>query len=380
MSRRAGVLLAALALVSCGGAGSGDDAGTSASLAAWLGEAADSAAFARATEVRDFVFPADHGPHPRYRSEWWYYTGNLHDGDGRHFGFQLTFFRFALPVTAAAARSAWVSDQVWMAHLALTDTAARRFHAFERFERGALGMAGATAAPVRVWLHDWSATGQPDSLLPVTLNAAAGEVGIELTLDGQRPVVLQGDRGLDAKGPEPGNASYYYSLTRLNARGTVTTGDGEHAVSGGAWLDREWSTSVLSDDVSGWDWFAVQLDDGHDIMLYRLRLSHGGKSPFSGGVVVAPSGAVRRRLSAADFEAEPGREWRSDATGVRYPVEWRLAIPALDASLTLAARLDQQELDLSVRYWEGAMTVSGRLDGAPATGVAYAELAGLRAQ
>ncbi|MEO0998201.1 MAG: lipocalin-like domain-containing protein [Pseudomonadota bacterium] len=378
MSQRPAILLLAFSLAACGGAGSGDD--TSAGLAAWLGETADSGEFARATAVRDFEFPADHGPHPRYRTEWWYYTGNLSGRDGRHFGFQLTFFRFALPATAGTGGSAWASDQVWMAHLALTDTAAERFQAFERFERGALGMAGATAAPVRVWLHDWSATGQADSLLPVTLSAAAGDVGIELTLDGRRPVVLQGDRGLDAKGPEPGNASYYYSLTRLDARGTVTTGDGEHAVSGSAWLDREWSTSVLGDDVAGWDWFAIQLDDGHDIMLYRLRLRQGGKSPFSGGVVVAPSGDVRLRLTARDFEAEPGRVWRSDATGARYPVEWRLAIPALDASLTLAARLDQQELDLSVRYWEGAMTVTGRVDGAPVTGVAYTELAGPRAQ
>ncbi len=265
----------------------GDDragrGGVQASLAvsAALGSG-DLSGFARATAPRPFSFPADSGPHPEFRTEWWYYTGNLETAAGRHFGFQLTFFRTALAPPAARATdrsapspSAWSARQLYLAHFALTDTAGRRFHAWSRLDREALGLAGAQASPFRVWLEDWSAESDAPGGLPVRLRAAEGDVAIDLVLASEKPVALQGDRGLSRKGPEPGNASYYYSLSRMTARGTVRAGGEALAVSGLAWMDREWSTSALGPELVGWDWVALQLDDGRDVMLYRLRRRDG---------------------------------------------------------------------------------------------------------
>ncbi len=215
--------------------------------------------FAFATAPAALHFPQDHGPHPRYQTEWWYFTGNLHDPDGRHFGFQLAFFRFAFGVDEPRAGSAWRPSQMYMAHLALTDTQARRFHAFERMSRGTLGLAGASSDGV--WLDDWRA-GNPGELPPVHLQAAQGDVALDLELGAGKPMVLQGDRGRSRKGPEPGNASYYYALTRLPASGEVRLGEARFQVTGSAWMDREWSTSALGPHLDGWDWFAVQLADG----------------------------------------------------------------------------------------------------------------------
>ena len=237
--------------------------------------------FARATAPRELVFPDDHGPHPEFRTEWWYYTGNLTATGGRHWGFQLTFFRTALvppasPAYHAARGSAWASDQVYLAHFALTDTRGERFHAWSRTSRGALGLAGAQAAPFRVWLEDWSVSGERPAGLPMTLRAAEGDVAVTLTLDSAKPPVFQGERGLSRKGPEPGNASFYYSLTRMPARGAVRLGAETFTVTGLAWMDREWSTSALGTDLVGWDWWALQLDDGRDLMFYRRRHARGG--------------------------------------------------------------------------------------------------------
>ena len=210
--------------------------------------------FARATAPRAFSFPADHGPHPDFRSEWWYFTGNLAAADGRHFGFQLTFFRVALAPDAAPRASAWATDQAWMAHFTLTDTESGRFHAAERLGRGALSITGAQASPFRVWVDDWQAMSRASTgLFPLRLSASHGDVAVELELSATKPLVLQGRQGWDRKGPEAGNASYYYAYTRLAAQGHVRTRDGRFAVTGTAWMDREWSTSALGPDLVGWD-------------------------------------------------------------------------------------------------------------------------------
>jgi predicted secreted hydrolase len=219
--------------------------------------------FARATEVRPFVFPRDHGPHEEFRTEWWYFTGNLAAEDGDEIGFQLTIFRHALRPQMPPRRSHWASRDVWFAHLAIGDARRQRFAAFERFERGALGLAGARARPFAAWVGDWRVASVNESEpFPMRLLASTEAVGIDLIVAPQKPIVLQGERGLSQKGPEPGNASYYYSATRLSANGSVTL-DGEPvSVSGTAWLDREWSTSALSEGQAGWDWFSIQLEDG----------------------------------------------------------------------------------------------------------------------
>ena len=339
----------------------------------------DATGFARATGPRALDFPRDHGPHPEFRTEWWYYTGNLVAEGGRHFGFQLTFFRQALapPASdAAAARaSAWATRQLYVAHFALTDTASGRFHAVSRASRGALGLAGAAASPFRVWLEDWSAAGVAGDAVPVSLRAAEGDHAIDLVLESAKPAVLQGDRGWSRKGPEPGNASFYYSLTRMPARGTVTVGGRPIAVTGAAWMDREWSTSALGPDLVDWDWFALQLDGGRELMLYRLRRRDGTLDPHSAGTLVEPSGAARS-LGAADVRVEVRAEWTSPRTGVRYPAAWRITDTAGTFDLDVRPRLADQELVVGTRYWEGAVSITGAAAGRPIAGHGYAELVG----
>jgi predicted secreted hydrolase len=339
----------------------------------------DLAGFARALAPRPFAFPDDHGPHPEFRTEWWYYTGNLETSAGRHVGFQLTFFRTALappePGAAAERPSAWAATQLYLAHFALTDTAGRRFHAASRLSREALGLAGARARPFRVWLEDWSAEGLAPGGLPVRLRAAEGEVAIDLALGSDKPIVRQGDRGLSRKGPEPGNASYYYSLTRMPARGTVRVGAESLEVSGLAWMDREWSTSALGRDLAGWDWLALQLDDGRDLMVYQLRRRDGSADPHGAGALIAADGATRP-LAAEDVTLEVLDHWTSPRSRVRYPGRWRLTIPGAELRLEITPRLADQELIVGTRYWEGAVRVQGSAGGRPASGRGYVELVG----
>lgn len=331
----------------------------------------DTAGYRRAIEPRTFTFPDDHGPHPGFRVEWWYFTGNLSSDDGRRFGFQLTYFRSAQTPAPAARTSAWAAEDLWMAHFALTDAGAGRFHAFERFARGAAGLAGATARPFRVHLEDWSVESLDSARpFPVRLDVDAGDVVLDLVLDDGRPFVLQGDGGLSAKGPEPGNASYYYSLTRLPARGVVRTGDARFDVRGSAWMDREWSTSALGEDLVGWDWFAIQLDDGTDLMLYQLRRADGSASPFSAGTLVPPDGEPIH-LDADDFTLVPEGTWSSPLGDADYPAAWRARIPGRNVDVRVTPVLAAQELDVTVRYWEGAVDVSGTHDG-----VGYLEMTG----
>jgi len=331
--------------------------------------------FARAAGPRAFSFPRDHGPHPEFRTEWWYYTGNLRAGDGRHVGFQLTFFRNARGPGPVARDSDWGATQVYLAHFAMTDTRGGRFLAFARSSRAALGLAGAEAEPFRVWLEDWVAEGAGRAALPMRLRAAEGEAAIDLALESAKPVVLQGERGLSRKGPEPGNASYYYSLTRMPARGTVRLGRETLAVAGLAWMDREWSTSALSRDLAGWDWFALQLDDGREMMFYQLRRKDGQPDIFSAGVLIDAQ-SVASPLGRDDVRLEVLATWRSPRSGVTYPARWRLTEVARGLVLEVAPRLPDQELIVGPRYWEGAVTVRGTEGGRPVAGHGYAELVG----
>jgi predicted secreted hydrolase len=340
------------------------------------GEAVDG--FARATEPRAFEFPADHGSHPEYRTEWWYFTGNLATASGRHFGFELTFFRYALgPVDAAReGESAWRAEQVWMAHFAITDTEGERFIARERLTRGALDLAGAGADPLRIWVKDWTATGDSEAdKLTLRLDASDDAIALDLRLASTVPHVAQGDRGLDAKGTGDGNASHYYSIPRLAADGALTVEGETFAVAGLAWLDREWSTSSLEPGTVGWDWFALHLSDGSSLMFYRLRTQSGAATPYSSGSLVRADG-TRVALAANDVALTVLDRWTSAATGVRYPVAWHLAAPKLGIALEVRPYLEEQELDLSVRYWEGAVHAEGEGPTGALTGQGYLELAG----
>jgi predicted secreted hydrolase len=341
--------------------------------------AGDVAGFLRATEPRPFHFPADHGAHDGFRTEWWYFTGNLEDDRGSHYGFQLTFFRQALAPNPAPRRSAWAADHIVFAHLALSDERRARFEASERFSREALGLAGVRGSPLRVWVEDWEASSlSPDDAFPMRLRAQEGGLGLDLTVAPRKPPVLHGEQGLSRKGPQPGSASYYYSFTRLGAEGTVTVDGRPARVRGLAWLDREWSTSVLDEGQVGWDWFAIQLEDGRDVMLFQLRRADGSRDAFDAGALVDADGRATI-LDANDFVLVP-RGFHESRRGTRYPVRWSIEIPAQGMTLDVEPMLPDQELDVSLRYWEGAVTVSGRDGDGPVLGRGFLEMTGYDAE
>ncbi|WP_422126375.1 lipocalin-like domain-containing protein [Thioalkalivibrio sulfidiphilus] len=332
----------------------------------------DTAGFLRADSPREFRFPEDHGPHPGFRNEWWYVTGNLEGEDGRRFGFQITFFRVALTPDVPESPSAWATDHVWMGHFALTDTGTGQHHAFERFARGAAGLAGAQRDPLRVWLEDWSLEAVAGNDLPWRLQLEEAGISLDLEFTPRKPPVLQGDAGLSQKGAGEGNASYYYSMTRLDAVGHVGLQGQRHGVSGSAWLDREWSTSALAENQAGWDWFALQLDEGRELMYYQMRLQDGGADPHSKGLWV-DTDASSRLVRREDVDLEVLDHWRSPKTGVRYPVAWRLHLKPEGRVFEVRAVQPAQEMRLTVRYWEGAVDV---YEGGQSVGRGYVELTG----
>jgi predicted secreted hydrolase len=262
-----------------------------------------------------------------------------------------------------------------MAHLALTDVENERLYAFERFSRAALGLAGAQAEPFRVWLEDWSAEGAGQNGLPMRLRAREGEIGIDFSLQNMKPIVLQGDAGLSQKGPEVGNASYYYSLTRMPTEGTITVADETFQVSGTSWMDREWSTSVLGKDQVGWDWFSLQLSNGSELMFFQLRNTSGETDAFSSGTLVRPNGeTLTLKQDAVHLEVQ--EHWHSPRSGGDYPARWRLQIPSENLAVEIIPYIPDQELSLSMSYWEGAVRVHGSVHGEVLQGHGYAELTG----
>ncbi len=334
--------------------------------------------YAQAIEPRQFAFPADHGPHPDFRNEWWYLTGNLDGKEGARFGFEFTIFRFSLvppgtDITGDA--SAWRSNQVYIGHFAITDASARQFYVAQRYSRGGLGLAGAAAEPFHVWLDDWSiAAARPDSDAIWRLRASDRKIALNLTLAPQKQPVLNGVNGLSQKAAMAGNASYYYSISRLQTNGTVQIGDNVFEVNGLSWLDREWGSSALSSDQEGWDWYALQLSDGSDLMFYNLRRNDGSQDVHSAGTLTLADGTAVY-LSRDDFIVEVLDTWQSPQGG-RYPVAWRIAVPQYGLKLNIEPLLDAQELVTTVRYWEGAVDVSGERDGMPIMGRGYVELTG----
>lgn len=370
-------LLMVVAFIRLGMASSGvpsnSTAGTSLSLTEILSGETNKG-YSRAIAPRELRFPGDHGPHEDFRSEWWYFTGNLTTAGGRQFGYQFTLFRNALAPGMPARQSSWATRQVYMAHFAVTDPVNKAFLAHERFSRGAVGLAGVQTLPFRAWLEDWEIRGGDDPP-PFQLRAAEGGTSIELELLPAKSVVLNGNGGLSQKGLEEGNASYYYSYTRMPTRGTITVGYKTFDVQGSSWLDREWSTSALEEGQIGWDWFALQLSDGRDLMVYRLRRADGTSDEHSSGTLVGADGSAQS-LGSRDFVIEPLATWTSTATGIEYPSRWRLIVPEAQIDLQVTPLLANQEINLTFRYWEGAVSVQGSSQGAAVSGRGYVELTG----
>ncbi len=328
------------------------------------------AGFARAEQGRAFVFPRDHAAHPDFRAEWWYFTGHLRDKRDRPFGFQLTLFRFELAAQKTTSPSAWRTPTVLLGHFALSDIAGSKFHAFERLSRALPDVAGTRLTPSAVWLDDWRI--EQTNEQNWRLHAAQEGVELDLDLSPASAVVLQGEAGLSRKSAAPGNASYYYSVPRLTAHGHVRLADSDHAVQGQAWLDREWSTSALSREQAGWDWFALQLADGGSLMFYRLRHRDGGSDDYSAGSYSDTSGK-QIALKADDVRIEARGTWKSPHSARVYPQGWRIEVPRAKLDLELAPRLPDQEWHGRFQYWEGAVTVTQ--DGRSA-GLGYVELTG----
>jgi predicted secreted hydrolase len=324
---------------------------------------------------RVWQFPRDHGAHPDFKTEWWYYSGHLRSQDGETFGYQLTFFRAALGQPDPQARSAWRGNTVYFAHLALSDAARRTFRFWDKAGRGALGLSGADAGRLKVWIDDWQAEQEGD---PQHLQARAAGVGLDLHLTPLKPPVLHGEQGFSRKAAGSQAASYYYSLPRLETRGQLTLGDRELAVTGLSWMDHEFFTSAMAPDLVGWDWFALQLSDGWDLMLYRLRQRDGAVDPASAGTLIDPQGQARP-LTHQDFQVQPGGSWKSPHTGAVYPAGWEVDLPGTGYQLTLTPTLPDQEIRAGapqVTYWEGEVKVQGRKNGTPITGQGFVELTG----
>jgi len=353
-----------------------DDRGLERSELSALLNAESNVGFAMAMEPRTFVFPRDHGPHPEFRNEWWYMTGNLDAADGRRFGFELTFFRFALAPKLPESGSAWRTNQVYVAHLALTDAGGQRFLVAERFSRGALGLAGARSSPLRVWIDDWEiAAADVDAETENwRLQASDDDFALSLELVAGKAPVLNGVNGLSQKSAEAGNASYYYSITRWQTDGQVRLGNDEFTVSGLSWLDREWSSSALASDQQGWDWFALQLSDGSELMFYRLRKTDGSQDVFSGGTWV-PGDGTSHHISGDRISISATKTWSSPEGGT-YPSSWEIRFPESGLTLEVVPVMDDQELFTTVRYWEGAVDVTGTRDDVEITGRGYVELTG----
>lgn len=334
----------------------------------------------RAEVPREWNWPRDHGAHPEFKTEWWYFTGNLEDADGRPLGYQLTFFRQGIQREPRQTLSRWAVKDFYFAHFTVSDIRGGRFHAFERSDRGALGQSSASETGMNVRLRGWSVEVLADGSF--RLRAKQDGVAIDFVAAPKKPPVLQGNRGLSQKADGAGNASHYYSLTRMDTTGTLVLDGREIPVSGLSWCDREFSTSSLGDGQIGWDWFGLQLGSGEEVMLYLLRHRDGTIDRNSSGTWVHPDGATTH-LTREDFQVVPTATWTSPRTKGTYPSRWTVRIPKLGVELTVIPRLADQELILhdlgNLAYWEGACTVAGTRDGRPVAGSGYTELTGYAA-
>ena len=336
--------------------------------------------FTIATGGYRYSFPRDHGAHEAFRTEWWYYTGQLTAKNGRSFGYQLTFFRRGMPREhVKTLPSQWAVTQLYLAHFAVSDLSKGRFHYAEKISRAGLGKAGAARDRLHVWVDQWSAESPAAEPSTQTLQAADGGLTLQLTVSQEKPLVVHGTDGISRKGSAAGQASHYYSFTRLATTGTLTIGDESFDVTGTSWMDHEFGSADLDKGLVGWDWFSLQLDDQRELMLYRLRRADGSADPVSSGTLIDREGRGQH-LSIGDFTLEPTSYWTSPTSKARYPQRWRLTIPSQQLSLELAPLMAGQELSTKrstqVTYWEGAIETTGTSQGKPIHGQGYMELTG----
>lgn len=323
-----------------------------------------------------FSFPADHASHPDYKIEWWYYTGNLTADDGRRFGYQLTFFRVGVD-REPQNPSRWTVRDLYSAHFALSDIDRGSFSNAEKINRAGIGWAGALTDGYRVWNEDWEA--KLDERGTHILTAADDSIGIELELKPGKPPVAHGADGVSQKGSAAGNASHYYSLTRMPTSGFLTVNGERISVSGQSWMDHEFGSSFLEKGQMGWDWMSLQLDDGTDLMLYRFRRNDSTRDTHSNGTIVYSDGR-NFAIPFDRFEMEPIETWRSSRSGGEYPVRWRVSVPEREIEIEVRAVISDQEMrtgeSTGVTYWEGSVEIDGTQRGRPVRGRGYLEMTG----
>ena len=343
-----------------------------------------------ATAGYRFEFPRDHASHPDYKIEWWYYTGNVSTTDGRRFGYQVTFFRVGIDY-APANPSKWAIRDLYMTHLAVSDARGNRYRFAEKLTRGGPGLAGAATDRYHVWNDEWRAglneRGQH------VLKAASNDAAVDLVLDEGKPPAINGINGISQKGAQAGNASHYYSLTRMPTRGTLMIDGERFEVRGDSWMDHEFGTSFLEPEQRGWDWLSIQMSDGRELMLYQLRrgdgrgprdadfASRGGGSrdPRSSGTIVDRAGRTTH-LANEQFTLTAGRAQFKSKNGAVYPIEWTVRVPSQRVELKVTTPVADQELSLlpstGIAYWEGMIDVAGTSGGVAVTGSGYLEMTG----
>ena len=331
----------------------------------------------------DLAFPRDHASHPGYRTEWWYFTGNLQSPTGNRYGFQLTFFRRRITPMGSEKKwpkpaSAWRTGQIYLAHAALSDLDGKHHFEDQCMGRGVLGIAGESRDhnTVRIFVDKWSAAIGPKVL---RLKVISDKFSFNLDLIPVKPVVLHGKGGYSQKGSSPENASCYYSLTRLETKGQVTLSGKTFAVNGLSWMDHEFSTALLEPGLVGWDWFGLQLSDNTEIMIYLLRQKDGKWNPASSGTNIRSDGKTAH-ISIHDIEGTITDTWKSPKSGAVYPARWRLRILSLDMDLSIAPNLADQEMrtreSTGITYWEGSVSARGIKKGRRISGQGYMELTG----
>ena len=335
--------------------------------------AEDASGYVRAIEPWDWQFPRDHGAHPQFQTEWWYYTGVLASDADRRFGFQFTIFRRALSPLGSTTESEFRTNDIYMAHFTVSDIANEAFYHDVRYSRGGGGLAGAIVDPrLRVWLEEWQILAGNDDATVLGISAASADFAIDLQLEQVKPPALQGDNGLSAKSAAIGNASYYYSLTRLAASGSMTIGGESFLVRGYTWMDHEFSTSALGENARGWDWFGLIFDNDSELMLGQIRQIDGSIEPVFGGLLVYPDGGARY-LDSDSFSLRVTDTWRSPHSDAVYPAGWEIEILGAEGFKfgVTPLQADQELHSSDIIYWEGAVRVSGDV-----SGYGYAELTG----
>jgi len=342
--------------------------------------------FKRALPGKTFSFPQDHFSHPEFKTEWWYYSGHLQffGRDGKSFGYQLTFFRTGLTRETKNQKSKWSIQDLYFAHLAITDESKKKFEYLEKISRGSLGEAGAlpykpSEKTFRIWIEDWAIEGKGPAMQDHFVKAGDKNFGMELMLTPEKNPVIHGQNGVSQKAEGEGYASHYYSITRLKAEGKIFLKNMEIPVQGISWMDHEFGSSQLREYQVGWDWFSIQLNNGMDLMFYQIRHQDGKIDPYSSGTIIFPNGN-HQPLSLKDFQIEALEKWKSRKSGATYPAKWMVKVPGHRIELILVPTVKDQELitreSTRVTYWEGSVKVDGRCGNDPAKGVGYAELTG----